>query len=73
MSVACPHCGGEVFDGLDSDFSFCESCDELVEPVDAGGDFWQCFNCQDANGGDEECCNTCGLSRDASDYMESRS
>lgn len=70
MSILCPHCGEEAFDGLDSDFAYCESCGEMFEPEEVDDDFWQCFNCDDANGGDEDCCNTCGLSRDASEYLE---
>ena len=32
MSVYCPICRQEAFDGLDSDFCYCQNCDELFDP-----------------------------------------
>lgn len=54
MTTFCPHCREEV------------SPEELLD-ADEG---WSCFNCGEVNPEDEDECSVCGLSRDASEYLD---
>jgi len=54
MATFCPHCHEEV------------DADELI----GGDDVWVCANCGEPNNMSEDECNTCGLSRETSDYLE---
>lgn len=68
MSVHCPHCGSEAFDGLDSDFVYCDQCDELFNPDDAedAADEVYCAVCGDWRPVDDSgCCMRCGEEVDA--------
>jgi len=69
VTSICPSCGGAGFDGLDSDFSYCEVCDEFFAAsdsvdesgyVDDLGNLW-CDVCADLRPVDDDLhCLRCG-------------